>query len=512
MNKSNIARIAILCGCFVAMLSANMQADSTFTVSSYIPQRFVDFRWRLDGHIGAQGFRNDNHSKDDFVDATVSSSLDEQSLSFTSGSEYRYRTIPRYLTWTVKGGFGFDHTRYQSTNRTSVSPRLTKTIEAGKYLASDFFVAAIFATGWSYTQNSGTRMIGLYDDGASAAGPMEASASAVGDGPEGDDKNYNISVALLPGWGRMYEGQFAATALYMIGELKRDGILKGEPTYQEMSELTEIIYQFRLKHAVDSRLHKIEALSSVMTFLAEKGLTDDLGPHGYLLVQDVWDYFPRFDRRFGWQVKGGPGFDYGYSSLQDNYGYPETGVFSYRHWTTENRSPYLLLQADYCRPMGLRWQLDLSTSFRYYLDPSIIEKYMVIDYPSGLVTSDRLEQNRWAYYTIALEGTARYIFDSRTSALFQPSYRLTHARFSNVDEMVRSWEIRDRHETRGDSFGGQLILAGSLEYRISVPTTLRVGVRYTRRDDDTQWTSFESRREVDNSSYTLSADIVHYLY
>jgi len=247
--------------------------------------------------------------------------------------------------------------------------------------------------------------------------------------------------------------------------------------------------------------------------LAEKGITDDLGPHGYLLIQDVWDYFPRFDRRFGWQVKGGPGLDYNYRSSQDHNAYADFSYDSYyRHSTSEARSPYLQLKADYFRPLGLRWQVDLASSARYYLDPSTLTKYTEIRYPSGTVLYRRQEQNQWAFYTITLEGAARYIFDSRTSALFRPAYRLTHARFSDLDEM-RIYYPEIRYDTRGDRFEGQLILAGSMEYRISIPTTLRVNAQYRRNDrEQNQWGVNQSSGDAMNSSYSLSVDIVHYLY
>lgn len=520
MNKRDFALMAILCGCFAVMSSVNLQADSTFAVSSFIPERFVDFQWRLDGHAGAQGYYNSNRSTAGSYEMSAIASSDAQSMSLTSGSEYRYRTIPRYLTWTIKGGFGLDHTRYQSSganswdshkyNQTSLSPRLTQTVEAGKYLTSDFFLAATLTTAWSYTQNRG-RTLRLFYDGPIIVDEFEqAAAKAAGDDQGGDDKSYSISVGLLPGWGRVYEGQFAATALYLIAELKKNGILKREPTYQEMMELTEIIYQYRLKHAIDSRLHKIEALSSVMTFLAEKEITDDLGPHGYLLVQDVWDYFPRSDRRFGWQVKGGPGIDYNYRSSQEHNAYIAFDYDSYyRHSTSEARSPYLQAKADYFRPLGLRWQVDLTSSARYYLDPSTLSKTTEIIYPSSDVTYFREELNRWAYYTVALEGAIRYILDSRTSALFRPAYQLTHAHFSDLDERrTDDWGIWN--ETRLNRFEGQLILAGSMEYRISIPTTLRVNAQYRHYDRDE--TARESSADVMNSSYDLSVDIVHYLY
>jgi len=94
---------------------------------------------------------------------------------------------------------------------------------------------------------------------------------------------------LLYGYGRVYNGVYAATAMYMIDELKKAGYIDKEPSYPQMIEMTDIIYQYRLKYYDDRRIHRIEALTAVGEYLQQQGLADDFGTGGQLIIQDVWD-------------------------------------------------------------------------------------------------------------------------------------------------------------------------------------------------------------------------------
>ena len=265
----------------------------------------------------------------------------------------------------------------------------------------------------------------------------------------------------MPGWGRIYEGRYAATAMYMVDELKRNGLLKREPTFEEMRSLTETIYQYRLKHAVDARLHKIEALSKIMDLLAGQGVIDDAGPHGYLFIQDVWDYFPRDDRRFGYQIRAGGGLEYHYNSDQLRYhGY----VDYFRHRTSEGRRPFASVAVDCSRPFGLRWQFDVTGVGRYYFDPSNATTETVIEYRYDHTLYEEHGIKYRADYDYSIVGTMQYIFDSRTRAWVRTSYTTGHFHSDSYDR----YEVGDANSGDEVVTDNQLIRTAVVRGRWSI--------------------------------------------
>ncbi len=385
-------------------------ADSTFSVDSYIPQKFTDFQLRLDGGLRIEGERTEakpsSEEGDDLGEQIKS--YDVQELRGALATNYRYETIPHYLRLSLAAA-GYDFNLNGGTGYIPDWPKrfqkgIQLSIDAGVYLFSDFFLALEGYGAWDY--------------GGTTTGIETTHGRA-----------YFGEIDVFPGWGRTYEGEYAATGMYIIKELRDDGILDREPDFEEMLTLTELIYHYRQTHAIDTRLHKIEALTRIMEYLQEIEAIDSTGPYGYLLIQDVWDYFPTFSRRFGHRFRVGGGMQYSYSSNDLTRERKTDGITTshiYNHYRTTKETPYIAVLMESHHPLGLRWQIDLEGKSLFLFDRRYKYERLFINYMSGsnqpLERVTNLDADRQSLLTVSL----RYILDSRSNARLTATHDWIH--------------------------------------------------------------------------------------
>jgi hypothetical protein len=539
------------------LVSAAESGEPSFSVDSYIPERFVDFRWNIGGRLQFNG--NSESAELDYLSSPFdwrqySGTYDRQVIQFDNNIGYRYETIPRFfeLGGRLVAYFNhvndqqsssdpFDQSRYNTvdSDRDSkdYSLYLYETLDAGQYIAGDLFLSARGKLSFRYTDSPNNESLTesvsyiYYSPDTLRKHTAESQQDY-----SYDRKTLAIDINIMPGWGRMYEGQYAATALYMIDELNREGVLKRTPTAEEMEQLTEIIYQNRLKYAIDKRLRKIESLKEVLDFLQNNEIIDNTGPYGYLLIQDVWDYFPSYDRPFGVRLRGGTGIEFSSSRNQRSEDENEYDTYSYFHIDNpgevntvgpssrnnlrfvfteyESRGTYLAVKAEYNRPVNIRWQLDFTGEARYYFSAYSAEIEHEVLYSMGHNTFDkRLDTytDYQAYNRIVLDGLARYIYNSRTNAGLEISYAHQHYNSAVQEHLVDSRTARDimYPVVRYDFSETSLIFGGFLVYRISIPMTLRGDVQYSIYNRDVRERGL---REDDRDNYNFYLTLTHHLY
>jgi len=314
--------------------------------------------------------------------------------------------------------------------------------------------------------------------------------------------------------------------MYMVEELRRENLLQRELTFDEMMALTDTIYQYRQRHVIDRRIRRIEALGAVLTYLVSAGAISDPGPYGYLIIQDVWDYFPRGrsnSREFGYRISAGPGIEYNRSSSQrtsvfvtsivDMRTYPDSaGVVDtiressdtshrYDYMKTISSAPSLTGQIEYHRPLSRRWQLDGQTGITYFMDA-----YTTIESEEDIRHTSYDD-----YYRISASTQATYIYDSRTLLRLRGqgnfSSRATEIRREIFDSNVNDPEPVP--DSKRESWNWSLY--ADLEYRMAIPTTLHLTVSYRSNYYQSEILHLvEESRSDDRIS--LSARIDHYLY
>ena len=543
MSKRSLCNVALTLLCaFVLVGSASAVASDGFRIEDYIPEKFTDLEWKINGNVKFGGTDNESDNGPSVGNNLKYDSNQETStgrLSLGSQLTYRYETVARTLELGGDGGFSYSTSDRDnsSISTDSLGPRsrskshgeaktygfnLAPFFEARSYLIADLFAGASGSASIRHTdvhQNDVTPESFSRHDHSDLIHYNEVSGTR---DQELDYRDRTAALALQTGWGRLYEGRYAATALYMIDELKQGGLLERGPSKDEMLELTEIIYQNRMAHEVDHRVAKMDALNAVLEYLTQNGMITETDHLGYLLIQDVYDNFPRTSRRFGAIVRLGLGWEYNFNKLERSV---ESDIvrLSYQHHpdsanvvdTTQNSrtftsdeyntfseldNTFLNLGVEYHRPVSTRWQLDASADLSYYLHAEglrIRNLTRIRNRPSEVRLSYRKGMDD--YYHITFDCVGTWIYNSRTNLSSAVIFSYDHYQHINdvgVDQLQtnKNWDLR---------------LMNSLTYRISIPTSLGVGLSYNALSYKVTDES-DTKRTTDQ--WNLSASISHYLY
>jgi len=541
MPKCYYVPLFVVAVLFLTVPGATASDIASFGVDSYIPEKFTDLQWKLDGGFGFSGDRTDSDdptgSSDRYDRFHSSSESDRRDLRLSSSFIYDHVTVPRFLNASLgisvygRASSSESVTDYEDTASSAVDRygksegsnyalRISPSVNAGQYLASDLFVTA--ATSYDYDYFGYPDDQSYYLDTSiwvDDSGWVSATFNERQTVSESDSKRHVIKAEIASGWGRLYDGQYAATAMNMVGELRNSGLIEREPDYDEMMALTEVIYQYREKHALDSRWHRIEALDSVITYLHERGIIADPGPYGHLLIEDVWDYFGRRQSRsFGWTVTAGVSFDYSKYKYQtgsdrdqyrlsthyhpdsagavDTVTYYDTILHNSSKRTEITSSPAFVVRARYSKPLNLKWQLDVTAGGKFYFDA----------YESNERNGEHDRTDYTDYEDIYCSVSARYIYDMRTSVTLAAAFDTPIRR--RIVRVRGEGPVPDFELPREEGSWSLKLLAG-MTYRISIPTTLTCNLSW--RKENTDWV-MAYRIPSDESSYSLSVGISHWLY
>ena len=540
-----VAVLTALCAFFIVAGSAT--ASDGFRIEDYIPQKFTDLEWKIGGNYRFS--HNDQDHNYSLPTSGYTSIIEDRTgrsnyLFGESEINYRNETTKQVfsLGCTVWGDYSRtkDNRSHNSIRTSQIDVRSSRNVSESSektygfsvapsfdirsYLESDLFVGVSGHVWFDIDEipKLDDTVHVLYSNAQNDYVVVSERSSQ----RERDShtRNRYISLSVGPGWGRVYEGHFAATSLYIVDELRREGIVEREPTAKEMLDLTEIIYQQRSTHEVDHRLAKIDALNELMTFLIQSGIIGDTGHYGYLLIQDVYDYYPKHSRSFGSWIGLGVGWDYNYVKTEESWD-DRSMRFIYRYHVdsptvidtgsiiheedsgkettrTEVDNTFIYMQAKYHRPISMCWQLDATADLRYYvaaeglkktsLNPPFTRTRGVIH---RLVPARELED----YYQLLLDLQGTWIYSSRTSFEAKSALMYDHHNLIPIGDRD-SWENHRLWDWR---------LTAGMTYRIAIPTTLRVSLQHLKRHDSTgdNWPP-----SLNTRSWSFSASISHYLF
>jgi len=559
MSESRVLLIFVVF-CILAIFAGggNVTAqEPKFRVNSFIPEKFVDKRLELEGGM-VLGSNNSTGSRESVEDYhMVGHDENDEDIGGANGLgtfDYRYETVPRFLllysSLSLDYGWFNDRSvsdRYDdydgfdsSENETDVNQyaiRLSASAEGGHYVKSDFFVSLLGGFQSNYIREPHTDLysydknIRNYEPEYSFIREEEVEEPGV---RRREDKYYRLDFTASAGWGRLYEGAYASTAIYMIDELRSNNLIEREPSYAEMLELSDLIYQYRMKHVIDKRIRRIEALSDVGVFLKNKGIVGDFAVSGQLLLQDVWDYFPSYSRLFGFRASLGFGYTYSYTGYQnteessrrrflvtyavDSLGPVDTLInerIQHHHYgytrVTEN-SPHLRLVLEYHRPINHHWQADLYLTGFYYLDANSTVLTKDIAYQPEV--SYELSQTKGEYsdyYEIGSFLNVNYIMNSRSNLLFKFYYQIPSHYKVKIKSMVGDTVlILPGHTVTEENSGHRYSFGATLNYRISIPTTLTIQAAYYGNSSELK--SAPKNRESDQCTWELRTSIHHFVF
>ncbi len=503
---------------------------TTFKVDSYIPVLFKDTRWTIGGNLDLQGSTDHTGPDKNYSFIDRGSDYRNQNLSLTSQWQRRHFTLKEEQTdalglsatysgnHTASAGHPFYYGGQPETTSDSkldqYSVRLQYSGEDLNYLFGRFFYSAD-ATGDLSINRTPNDDHSQYSQSYLPSPDLMAILYQVQHGRSernAASDQFRATAELGAGWGRIYLGNYAATALYMINELRSHAMLTKEPDFKLLDSLTEIIYQNRLKHVVDSRLHRIEALAEVTEYLKSHGVVDASTPMVSVYLQDVWDYFPRDDRPFGirsrliigarrnhtWSAFGSTD-TYADTSISTEINPPFNAdtttdgysVVSSTHSTNDCLSPYLRALLEFEKPVSLRTQFSASLDGHLYTNSKVDEDGWTTHYSSDydLISS------------VALD----YIIDSRSRVGF-----LASASCNSQKESRRLDGPGENPETVSRYYEFRYTLSASATYRLNIPTSLNLVASYD--DGRSEYPNWDYRSNFNSSHYSLSASINHYIY
>ena len=523
-------------------------SDTTeFRVDSYIPDRFTDFEWRLDGGMGLDRTASDYPFKD-FGNADRYDTRDNTSetgagiLLLDNFLRYQYQTRQGFFDLSTGIESLYDYKRVESRDstldtlgnlwireggiskqRNNVSTTLSG--DARRHLVADLFVRAhgkirhyyLESRGyevdesWSSTWNDSARFT---EDMYSKGWKRERYYT----------RRFDLTGELHVGWGRIYEGRFAATALLIIDELARRRLLVREPDHSEMMGLTRLIHSLRLGHGPDDREYRIDALSGIIEFLAEAGVVQAAADVTFV-IEDVWDYFPDQARRFGFTAAVGfGGVDDYYNRLSDesastevfwtrsyadSAGFLDTVEIRYSNSSTSAREKifkkddYLTIVLEYNNPLSARWQLDASTWVRFHFD-SDRPPFDVSEYPTRSYHGYVGKRSADAQVSLS------YYHDGRTEVVMG----LGGSFFRRVDRdhyfhLVAPGQVEE-FVTEYHHRRWAYELSAAVSYRVAVSTSIGFDWTFSRQVLIYKRPEYESRSI--QQGFTLSAGITHWLF
>lgn len=523
-------------------LSASAGDDSTtFRVQDYIPERFTDFSWKLDGGVGlrlqGQDYRkNVKHLYPipDYAYPPSASESDNSYLDFSLtnlwGFTYATRQVRFDCRWSLDAKAGSNSTSSEDSYEHGLPNFIhesdessTRGYEIGisfagefrRYLLNAIHVAAVGDFHYTYEFERYDKEEHDVNFSADSAASLELTRE-YGRISWSNTVNRRIDFAgeIVAGWGRNYRGDHAVTAIYIIDELRRVGLLQREPTPDEMWKLAELVQELREGHGPDEREYRAGALQTITQQLVVDGLLRDLGAVELLAVEDVWDCFPVSERQFGWKLQAGFGgvdiyfndrddisdhwwgrytWDYADGASQVDSQAFESTYYRYsrgeRYWSP---SDYWVFRAGWWHPLTSRWQIDFDAWLKLHFDHYLRER----SYTVGL--DDRTA-------SAALE--ISYLYDARTELHVGAIYSYERYRYLYQTIFTIGGGAEYYYEKEREVY---FVLSSEVSYRISVPTVLSVWCEYHRHSRIYGYTDIPSKSI--SHGFEFSAGVTHWLF
>lgn len=173
-----------------------------------------------------------------------------------------------------------------------------------------------------------------------------------------EDKSTYFTANIIPkagiGWGRIEDVTDARQAVYILDKLTSKGIIKKHLSDSEVNELAQVISTVKNKRFLDSRKHMIDEITTVSTYMADKGYTQSEGAEYFTTLYDYWLYGDLHQRLSGLQA----GF-----SVQPGYVHTDPG----EDYKINSLLMAAVLEMQYEKPINLYWQhsAELSLGYQY---------------------------------------------------------------------------------------------------------------------------------------------------
>ena len=165
----------------------------------------------------------------------------------------------------------------------------------------------------------------------------------------------NISPEIGWGIGRIERVEDARQAIYILEEFMKNNVLNREMDKEEIFEFAQLISNVKNKRFLDSRLHRIDEISTLDNYLKNKGVLSNVDAPYFTSLYDMWDYGALYSRSSGLELtfKVSPAY-YCKSNTNNNF-YNQIKEYGVKSSVSFN----------YSKPVKLNWQHDFSANANF---------------------------------------------------------------------------------------------------------------------------------------------------
>jgi len=168
-------------------------------------------------------------------------------------------------------------------------------------------------------------------------------------------QNYELTLGLLAGSGRIEQVQDARMAMYLLEDLEKLNRISRKASNEDILALSRIITQLKYKRFFDYRLRKIAEITAIDSFLKTNGISGQADATYFTSLNDNWNYANNPERYSGHRIFAGLETSYYFAKYSRNYTYTDT-IFPDEINRQKNAGLYLIAGYKYEKPVSLRWQ------------------------------------------------------------------------------------------------------------------------------------------------------------
>jgi len=178
--------------------------------------------------------------------------------------------------------------------------------------------------------------------------------------------NNSIYAGITPafgiGIGRIESVKDARQAIYILDDLSKRSSLTRHLSDDEIFKFSQLISKVKNKRFLDARLHKIDEISTVDSFLVDNNLLSKSDATYFTTLYDNWENGANFERNSGqiFEIILSPSANWSNRDDQYDISNPVSSI-----WTKQNNYNYsadLSFNYNYAKQMNLNWENNFNVS------------------------------------------------------------------------------------------------------------------------------------------------------
>jgi len=298
-----------------------------------------------------------------------------------------------------------------------------------------------------------------------------------------NESNNSWSNTLLKtgyGYGRIEEVQDARLAVYILNDLRKNGLLEKEVSDEDIQNLAETIAKLKNSRGLDSRIKKMEDLVAIDAIIKELGLAKETNIHHFKIINDNWDYAYLPERLSGSRIFTNLAYEHRYGHNWNKQSDGDTSTTFYRH-----NSVLFNIGYNYEKPLNLKWQLSFNIEDYFNTYNTTVSKDVDKVNFSRAFNSNHFQSDiMLGYYP-----------NSRASIKAGTFFSLIHEGIHKDEELNKEiiWSLKATSEYY---FSPSLSLRASLYYKIN-------------RDENYSYTLYTYNDYLKKTNYSFNLQLVY---